>query len=122
MEWSALTPLSEKGNHLPLVLLVIVKQPQSGVWGSPGPGKGMCCLWPFLPGVLSYSTATPESCTSCPASRWDLGTCPLETSVAQTRVELEQGRGMLQRARAVLEPEIKARGGTGCAGASLGQR
>lgn len=71
MKWNILIPFSEKGNNLPLVLLFIVKRRyDSGLFCSSVTIKGMCCEWLFLPCVVSYDVAifSPHlrSCTSRP--------------------------------------------------------
>lgn len=110
MEWSTLIPLSEKGNNLPLVLLVILKQSHSwACWAALEKG---CAVFGHS---LLVCSAIPQPLVplqklhllSCFALGF--GSCPMETSVVQSRVGLEQRWGMLQRAWAVLEPGIDAR-------------
>ena len=73
MKWNILIPCSEEGNNLPLVLLCIVQRSyDSGLFCSLVAIKGVCCAWPFLPNAVSdfvaVSAPPPTTCSSCPAA------------------------------------------------------
>lgn len=122
MKWNIFIPFPEKGNHWPLILLLIVKRSyDSGFFCSPATIKGLCCEWSFLPNVLSYSRAVyappPRMCTFCSAAGLSspglgfgsVGAYPKEASVVQTTVwSWSMGGRMLHKAWTVLEPVINA--------------